>query len=124
MLHVDGWSYEDVVEYLYMIKILYMTLPEWSEQRNIYDDVSMAIMTLKSWVWKVWIIVYLQARILKILWYLSQEDASLLWKSDIIDSLNRRSIKGMLSTLSFTPEDVKSLKMQILRTEHAYLFNS
>jgi hypothetical protein len=28
MLHVDGWSYEDVVEYLYMIKILYMTLPE------------------------------------------------------------------------------------------------
>ena len=84
----------------------------------------MAIMALKSWVWKVWIIVYLQARILKILWYLSQEDASLLWKSDIIDSLNKRSIKGMLSTLSFTPEDVKSLKMQILRTEHAYLFNS
>lgn len=120
---LDGWQYEEVIEYLHLLHILYECLPEWSENRWLYNSLVQFIKWIEWKVGKVWFINLMQSKILKILWYLNPRFYE---SSDSLRSLysiiHTCSMKSMFSEVCISQEDSTHVKMSILDARHSYSY--
>lgn len=118
---LDSWSYESVLEYLYLMQILYDTLPEWAEQRGTYRDVSECICSIDALVWKVGILLSMQVRVLKNMWYLNISFFSWFQTlSEWYKTIHSISMKSMLSDTTLCDTHRDAIKTAILEARHTY----
>ncbi len=121
MPSLDSWSYESVIEYLYLLQILYDTLPEWAEQRSTYRDISECIRSIDTLVWKVGILLSMQVRVLKNMWYLNISFFS--WFPNLWEwytTIHSISMKSMLSDTTLCDTYRESIRTGILEARHTY----
>lgn len=116
------WSYEAILEYLFLLKILHQTLPDGVEQKNIYDII-LAFTRKFEWVWNVWIILITQFICLKILWFISHETIDTFPWSILESVIHAKSMKSMPLELSLTDTEKKQLKLIIQEAIHSYSFH-
>ncbi len=116
------WSYEAILEYLCLLKILYQTLPEWVEQRNIYD-ITLAFTKKFEWVWNVWIILIAQFISLKILGYISHESPNMPIWINLQSIINAKSMKSIPFESYLWDDEKRALKIIIQQAIHSYSFH-
>lgn len=118
---LSGWSYEELAEYLYIFQILYITLPDWVEHLTLYKDLLYFLHTIDSLVWKVYLVTYMQARIMKNLWYL---DSSYYWANPILAGFYKHilswSMKSMLYENHIPKSEYNIIRSSILEARHTY----
>lgn len=121
ILSLDTWSYDEVIEYLILLQILYEALPEWGEQRYLYRDMREFLDVINTNVWKVCILYIMQARILKRLGYLSKSYYE--WTSHLMnlyESMTQVSMKSMLHKIESDSLSLWPIKKSILEARHTY----
>ncbi len=122
---LSGWSYEEVAEYLHLFQILYSALPDGVEHLWLYRDIYFFINNIDSVVWKVYFITYMQARIMKNLWYLNKSYYS---SSSLLSEFYRLtlswSMKSMLSEKTLSHDEYAIVRSSILDARHTYSYRN
>jgi hypothetical protein len=123
--NTDNSSYEELIEYLNLLNILYETLPEWSENRKLYEDICFYAEKMNTWVWKVCLSIIMQARILKIWWYLNSQiferNSVLRYFYDTLDTI---SMKSMLWEIPKITSEIGFIRDGILEARHTYSYRT
>jgi recombinational DNA repair protein (RecF pathway) len=123
---VSWWNYEEILGYLEVLSTLYEALPDGSEHRRLYQDTISFIREIQNTkVWKVWLLILMQARIMKILGYLSPAIYSMNTELNIIysDYLSG-SMKSMLSGLAISTWNYTHIKNSVLEARHHYSYRN
>ena len=122
---LSGCSYEEISEYLHLFQILYTALPDGVEHLSIYRDIFYFINTIDSIVWKVYSIVYMQARLMKNLGYLDSTHYKV--SRDLLEfytSTLSWSMKSMLWEITLASSDYAIIRSSILDARHTYSYRN
>lgn len=121
-------TYDEVTSYLYFIQKLNKILPEWVEQKNIYTDIERIfsiLSTKKPWVWIIQLIILLNIRILKMLWYL---DKSLFIHSSVLlyifEYIDLRSIDALYNGKNLDDPLLEELRTILEKTYHTLIHST
>lgn len=123
-MNTDLWKYDEVIEYLNTLQILYHTLPEWVEQRSLYKDIIFIINSVSLVVWKVWILLLSQARILSKMWYLQENNKLTIEWNLLTEIIKSISMESMFYKKILADTDISILHTLILKSKHQYLYNT
>lgn len=102
----DGWDYRATIEFLTLFHLIKEILPEWLEQKSIFEDTAEVLQHLSNIQMNWWmnnktlvqLFILMKARLMKKQWFLKQELFS--WSPTLPAIYQRLDIASMKSMIS------------------------